>query len=296
MDNLHDLTPEFASADDLTASSGVEQIVPEVISHRYLYRAIAVCCTDDNERLLVPKPVRKLIARCAPEDRPTMNEIPQERRRSFLKELTSITGRPLPPRERDRAESSFDQLIRGVAAPAREQPLSPKMTVRSEPTLVSDDETLINNGYEQIAVNGKVPVVKGWNKRPSTKEAVAAERSGHPVRAIPGCALDVSLGSISTLSPPSMCSDQASRCRSARAHLARARRCEGRDALLSQRDPSREDHRLGKHAAQPAKIEILGAGQQFVSYGIHPEQASRTRGRTPRRRGTPATHSIHSPK
>jgi hypothetical protein len=27
----------------------------------------------------------------------------------------------------------------------------------------------------------------------------------------------------------------------------------------------------GKHPTQPGKIEILGAGQQFVSYGIHPD-------------------------
>ena len=72
---------------------------PENIPDCYLFRAIGACCTDDSGRLLLSKAVRELIARCAPNDRPTANEISQERRRGFLDELGLITGRTLPPFE-----------------------------------------------------------------------------------------------------------------------------------------------------------------------------------------------------
>jgi len=63
----------------------------EIISDRYLNPAIGACCTD-NGHLLVSKHVKDLITRFAPAERPTMNAIPQERRRQFLDELAKITG------------------------------------------------------------------------------------------------------------------------------------------------------------------------------------------------------------
>jgi len=153
MDKTHDLTPE-------------------IISDRYLNQAVGACYADDGGRL-VTKPVGALIARYAPSDRPTMNEIPRERRRAFLDELSAITKRALPPYEPIRADPIF---------------LSPdaKLTVKghepipAEPTLDNQDARLIANGYEPIAVNGKAAVAKGWNTRPSTIEAAAAERASHP--------------------------------------------------------------------------------------------------------------------
>lgn len=81
MDNSCDLTPEINGAGDAIASSGAGHAVVEFIPDRYLNRAIGACCTDEYQRLLLPKPVKELIARYAPKDRPTMDAIPQERRR-----------------------------------------------------------------------------------------------------------------------------------------------------------------------------------------------------------------------
>ena len=95
MDNAPDLNLEIYSAAASIGSSGAEKRSVEIITDRYLNQAIGACCTDDSSRLLT-KPIKGLIARYAPSDRPTMNEIPQERRRAFLDELSSITKRPLP--------------------------------------------------------------------------------------------------------------------------------------------------------------------------------------------------------
>src|ERR1700730_14699754 len=104
--NSHDIAAEFSSFDEQLASSGSEHAGGEVISDRYLNLAIGACCTD-NGRLLVSKPVKELISRYAPPDRPTMNAIPQERRRQFLDELAKVTGRALPPEEPIQVEATL---------------------------------------------------------------------------------------------------------------------------------------------------------------------------------------------
>jgi hypothetical protein len=80
---------------------------PPLISDGYLNQAIGVCCTDRG-RILLSKPVRRLIARYAPTDRPFMNEIPLEQRRQFLDELAQVTGR--------RRKSSISWRASGSAA------------------------------------------------------------------------------------------------------------------------------------------------------------------------------------
>ena len=115
MDNLRDFYPESVTDEDQIASSGDAHAVDEIIPDRYLNQAIGACCTDDYGRLLTCKSVRNLIARYAPADQPWMSCIPQERRRQFLKELASVTGRALPPKELVLAEQN---LITREAAPA----------------------------------------------------------------------------------------------------------------------------------------------------------------------------------
>src|SRR6266478_3065554 len=161
MDNARDFFPEGVTDDDLGASSGASHAVREIIPDHYLNQAIGACCSD-NGRLVLSRAVRDLIAHYAPTDRPWMNEIPRERRRQFLNELASTTGRALPPDEPIRAEPTLP----------RDEPIWAK------PTLAGQDAKLIINGYEPIAVSGKAAVAKGWNTRPSTIEAVAAQSAG----------------------------------------------------------------------------------------------------------------------
>jgi hypothetical protein len=172
MKNARDSIPKITSNDDVISSSDAGH-PRDLISDCYLYQAVGTCCTD-NGRLVLSKDVRDLIARFAPADRPTMNAISQELRRPFLNELATITGRSLPPDQPIRAEPTF-------AAQDAKPFVNGHEPTRAESTaLASQDARLIANGYEPIAVNGKVPVAKGWNTRPSTTEAIAAERGDHP--------------------------------------------------------------------------------------------------------------------
>jgi phage/plasmid-associated DNA primase len=171
MDNAFDLPLEIYSADAAITSSGAGYAVGKLIPDRYLYRAVGACCTDDLGRL-VTKPIRGLIARYAPDDPPTVNEIPQERRRKFLNELSSITGRTLPPFEPIGAHPILTSpdvktIVEGEA-------------ISTQPALAGQDGKQIAYRYEPIAVNGKAAVAKGWNTQPSTVEAITGEHPGHP--------------------------------------------------------------------------------------------------------------------
>jgi hypothetical protein len=164
MDNPFDLFLEI-NADDVIASSDAGDGVGEIIPDRYLNRAIEACCTDDYGRFQASKPVRKLITRHAPAGRPTMNAIPQKRRRQFLNELALMTGRALPP----------DEPIRAEPALASDEP------IWAEPTLASQDARLIANGYKPIAVDGKTAVAtasstaaRGLKRGPSQAGIIGA--------------------------------------------------------------------------------------------------------------------------
>jgi hypothetical protein len=159
---------------------GVPFVEGEEISDRYLNRAIGACCTEVYGPLRLSKKVRNLIASNAPADKPWMNHIPQERRRQFLTELASITGRALPPREPISAEPTPAPQVPAPAeseleprAPMDAQPpMPPKLPnwngpvqlgdapMSADPRLTGQDAKLISNGYEPIAVSGKVPAAK----------------------------------------------------------------------------------------------------------------------------------------
>ena len=116
MDNASDFSPERLIY-DLIASSGVPYVEGEEITDRYLNRAIGFCCTELYGPLRVSKQVRNLITSNALADKPYMNHIPQERRRQFLTELASITGRALPPREPILAEPTLPPQVPTQAEP-----------------------------------------------------------------------------------------------------------------------------------------------------------------------------------
>ena len=265
MDNAYDLAPEINRDDDAVTSLGAGSGVGEVIPDQQLNQAIGACCTDDNDRLLLSKPVRNLILRYASTDRPTMNAIPQEGRRRFLDELATITGRVLPPYEPIRA----DPIPTSSDA---KQTVNAYEPIPAEPALASQDASLIANGYEPIAVNGKAAVAKGWNTRPSTIEAAAAERARHPRATSTGLRTGRLVGVDIDIIPTEHVQ--------AITHLATEllgyallERVGAKGAMLCYRNetPVPKITIVGKHPAQPGKVEIIGAGQQFVSYGIHPD-------------------------
>jgi bifunctional DNA primase/polymerase-like protein len=280
MDILSDLSRQSTAADELAVPADRPMPSGEFIPDRYLNQAIGACCIE-NGRLLVPKPVRNLIKSYSPPDRPTMNHIPQERRRQFLNELASITGRALPPKEPTVAEPelSLEKVLRAAPTPSPEKlfQVEPSMPahepIRVERISVSHDKTLIINGYEPIAVNGKVPVAKGWNKRPNTIEAIAAERAHHPGATNTGLRTGRLVGVDIDIVPPEHV--EAIK-RLAREILGSSllERVGAKGAMLCYRNetPIEKITVSGKHSSiQPGKIEILGTGQQFVSYGVHPD-------------------------
>src|SRR5260370_31368879 len=116
MDNARDVFPENSFIDELRSALGVPFVEGEEITDRYLNRAIGACCTEvyGHGRLSpvrLSKKVRDLIASNAPADKPWMNHITQERRRQFLTELASITGRALPPTDPITAEPTHPPPI-----------------------------------------------------------------------------------------------------------------------------------------------------------------------------------------
>ena len=127
---------------EILVAPRVEEVEGEplvlIISDRYLNQAIGTCCTD-NGHLFVSKHVKDLITRFAPTERPTMNAIPQERRRQFLDELAKITGRVLPPEEPIRAEAAFAEQDAKMFA-------NGSALIRVEAVLADQDATLIANG------------------------------------------------------------------------------------------------------------------------------------------------------
>jgi hypothetical protein len=196
MDNLGDFSPGDSPIADLIASLGVPYVPEGEITDRYLNQAIGACCTEEyGRRLILSNPVRDLIARYAPADAPWMNCIPQERRLQFLNELTLITKRTLPPKERDSAEpTSSTQVPTQPESPLQTKaptdaqgPRPPELPnwdgqprdalMAADPIFAGQDAKLISNGYRAIAVSGKVPVAAGWNTQAGTSDALAAALS-----------------------------------------------------------------------------------------------------------------------
>jgi hypothetical protein len=240
--------PEVVSSqigdDKIIASPQSGKTVAEIIPDRYLYQTVGACCTDDRGHFQLSKAVKQLINRYAPADRPTMNAIPQDQRRQFLNELAAITGRTLPAYE----------------------------PIRVEPTFADQDATLIDNGYEPIAVNGKIPVTKGWNTRLNTIDCIAAERADHPGANSTGLRTGRLVGVDIDIVP----ADHVQAIKALAVEVlgdTSLERVGAKGAMLCYRNetPVKKITISGGHPTQAGKVEILGTGQQFVSYGVHPD-------------------------
>jgi Bifunctional DNA primase/polymerase, N-terminal len=264
MDNASDFSAENSPIDDLIASLGVPYVPEGEITDRYLNQAIGACCTEDYGRVRLSKPVRNLIDSYAPADRPTMNWIPQERRRQFLNDLTLITKRALPPQERASARPSSptqaptqpESPLQTKAPTDAQGPRPPELPnwdgpvqpgdapLLADSRFASQDVKLISNGYEPIAVSGKAPVAKAWNTRPSTIEAVAAERAHHPGATSTGLRTGRLVGVDIDIVPAEHV-QAVKRLAAEFLGFTTLERVGAKcDALLPERDPDREDHHL----------------------------------------------------
>lgn len=136
------------------------------------------------------------------------------------------------------------------------------------------DKLLIANGYRPIPVIGKAPAAEGWRDGAVTSERLAAERAEHPDAVSTGLRTDTIAG----IDLDIIDADHLQRF----VDLAYA---ELGETTLIRRGAKgwlmvyRRDEPLRKITAAPAdkaqakraKVEILGAGQQFVAFGIHPD-------------------------
>jgi hypothetical protein len=194
--NERDIAAEFFGVDHKLASEGLGQTVAKIVSDRYLNQAIGACCTD-NGYLFVSKPVRTLIARYAPADRPTMNAIPQEQRRQFLDELAKVTGRALPPEEPIRVDATLANQ-------------NPKLLVNgntpivAEAALANQDATLIANGYE-LRSSARPRLPKAGLRGRARSRLLPLNVRIALTRLAPGYALGGSWASTLTSFPPSTC-------------------------------------------------------------------------------------------
>ena len=287
MDDTRVPSPETGSDDEAPTSCAAGHAVSTNIPDRYLYQAFGACCTDgENGRFFLTKPVRELIARYAPNDRPTANAIPQDRRVEFLLELSSITGRALPTYKPVPAEpvlagqdatpidSSSEPF--GPEFISTDQDVTPIVNgpapILTNPSLALNDVALIVNGYEPIPTKGKIPVAKGWRTRLMTMEAVFAERARYPGALNTGLRTGRLVGVDIDIIP----ADHVEAIK----HLATAvlghtlhERIGAKGAMLCYRNetPISKITVSGSHPNHSGKIEILGLGQQFVAYGIHPD-------------------------
>src|SRR5205085_5474179 len=151
-----------------------------------------------------------------------------------------------------------------------------KITV---PSLAETDARLIANGHEPVAVIGKRPLGDQWQKRANTIEAVTAERgkigaTSTGLRTGKLVGADIDLYPLEHVAKVKRLANQV-------LGATLMERIGSKGAMLCYRNetPIRKIVVGGVHkslkgaSGKPlgGKIELLGTGQQFVAYGVHPD-------------------------
>lgn len=148
-------------------------------------------------------------------------------------------------------------------------------TLQQEDTAPSDDPALvlIENGYEPVVVAGKRPVAAGWQKGEVTPERIAEERRAHPeaqntglrTGRLVGVDIDIRDGE-HTEAIASVVEDCLGFSAYLRIGAKGGLRCYRNEQPIKKITITAEV--TGKRRTQ---VEILGEGQQFVAYGLHPD-------------------------
>jgi putative DNA primase/helicase len=138
------------------------------------------------------------------------------------------------------------------------------------------DEQLIRNGYEPLPVIEKRPVVKGWREGKITAERIAAERAAFPDATSTGLRTgELIVDDIDLVDE----GDAAVHIKLAQDMLGDTplvRHGSKGAALCYQTETPSSKIIINTSKPNPTgkgtqKIEILGSGQQFVAFGIHPD-------------------------
>ena len=144
-----------------------------------------------------------------------------------------------------------------------DQKLNPVINITPD-----QDARLVANGYEPIPIIGKHPVTEAWQSGAISSKRIAAERLQYPNATNTGLRTGRLVGNDIDVRDP--------------AHVAQLvelaeqvlgttplQRVGSKGVLLAYRNET--PIRKITVAGRGAKIEILGTGQQFVTFGIHPD-------------------------
>jgi len=134
--------------------------------------------------------------------------------------------------------------------------------------LSSRDALLIANGYEPVAVIGKRPVAEAWTTRPNTIEAINAERATHPHATGTGLRTGRLVGVDDDLTHPKHVAAMHSLAVKVLGEPGMVRIGAKGEMLVYRNETPIKKLRI---AGDGGAVEILGIGQQFVAYGMHPD-------------------------
>ncbi len=130
------------------------------------------------------------------------------------------------------------------------------------------DSQLIAHGFEPVAVLGKAPVADGWQTGAVTDERIAAQRAASPEAKSTGLRTGKLVGvDIDVLDPAH--AQQFANLAATVLGSTKFGRVGKKGVMLCYANPT--PIKKITVAAKNARVEVLGAGQQFVAYGDHPD-------------------------
>ena len=149
--------------------------------------------------------------------------------------------------------------------------MNSSMTLDSELTdeLANSDRALIEHGYEPVAVRGKAPVADDWQRGTVTVERLAAERAAH----LDALSIGLRTGRVVGVDIDVLDKDHVARIEALAAHVLGVTpfvRVGAKGAMLVYRNET-PIKKITIATSGKERVEILGTGQQFVAFGLHPD-------------------------
>ena len=156
----------------------------------------------------------------------------------------------------------------------------------------TDDERLINNGYEPLAAEGKRPVGEAWQSRANTCEAAAAEREAFPNATNTGLRTGRLVGiDVDVIDPAHAAAISKMITDFLGATLFR--RVGSKGEMLCYRNETpipKLSVTYNDNGQRRPLVEFLGKGQQFIAFGTHPDTGKPYAWRGPTPLTTPIAH------
>jgi hypothetical protein len=133
------------------------------------------------------------------------------------------------------------------------------------------DARLIANGYEPVATEGKIPRGTGWQNRPNAIDAIATERTVHPEATNTGLRTGRLAGVDNDLHEQEHAAQVNALTRKRLGDTIERIGSKGSMLCYRNESPVSKITISGTYSGRQERVEILGTGQQFVAYGIHPD-------------------------